>query len=148
MNENILVPIDGSDASFKALDLAADLAKHYGSTLHLVHVTQTREIPPALRQWARVEHVQSPPEWLLEEAVAENVLTGAEDRARAHGAESVERIADHGDVASCIIDIARRHAVDMIVMGTRGLSDLGGLVLGSVAHKVTHHAPCTVVTVR
>lgn len=148
MNENILVPIDGSDASFKALDLAADLAVRYKSKLHLLHVTQSREIPPALKHWARVEHVQSPPEWLLEEAVAENVLTGAEDRARAHGVEAVERIANHGDAASCIIETARGHSADMIVMGTRGLSDLQGLVLGSVAHKVTHHAPCTVVTVR
>ena len=148
MNENILVPLDGSDASFKALDLAADLAMRYGSKLHLLHVTQSREIPAALRHWAQVEHVQSPPEWLLEEAVAENVLTGAEDRARARGVESIERSADHGDIATCIIEAAKGHHADMIVMGTRGLSDLEGLVLGSVAHKVTHHAPCTVVTVR
>lgn len=148
MNEDILVPIDGSAGSFKALDFAVDLASRYGSKLWLIHVVQSREIPPALRQWARVEHVQSPPEWLLEEAVAENVLIAAEDRARARGAESVERIAHNGDVAKGIVDAAERHGVDLVVMGTRGLSDLQGLVLGSVAHKVTHAAPCTVVTVR
>ena len=148
MNENILVPIDGSDASFKALDFAADLATKYGSRLWLVHVVQSREIPPALRHWAQIEHVHSPPEWLLEEAVAENVLIAGEDRARSRGVEAVARISQNGDVARCIIDAVDNHDIDLVVMGTRGLSDLQGLVLGSVAHKVTHAAPCTVVTVR
>jgi nucleotide-binding universal stress UspA family protein len=148
MNENIMVAVDGSDASFKALDFAADLASKYGSKLWLVHVVQSREIPEGLKQWARVEHVQSPPEWLLEEAIAENVLTAAADRARAHGVKSVEGVSENGDVARCIIDAVRRHSVDVVVMGTRGLSDLQGLVLGSVAHKVSHAAPCTVITVK
>ena len=92
--------------------------------------------------------MESPPEWLLEQAIAEKVLVSASDRARRAGIDSVEPIAQNGDVARGIVDAARDHRIDTIVMGTRGLSDLQGLVLGSVAHKVTHAAPCTVVTVK
>ena len=148
MNENIMVAVDGSDASFKALDFAADLASKYGSKLWLVHVVQSREIPEGLKQWARVEHVQSPPEWLLEEAIAENVLTAAADRARAHGVKSVEGVSENGDVARCIIDAVRRHSVDVVVMGTRGLTGLKHVVLGSVAERTIRHASCAVLTVQ
>jgi len=148
MNENILVPVDGSESAFKALDFAVDLATKYGSKIWLLNVVQSRDIPEGLRHWAEVEHVTSPPEWLLEQAVAERVLVAAEDRVKDKGAGNVERVAEKGDAAGTILEVAARHRVDLIVMGTRGLSDLQGLVMGSVAHKVCHGASCTVVTVK
>jgi len=51
------------------------------------------------------------------------------------------------DQARVILDEAQRTQPDMIVMGSRGLSDIRGLVVGSVSHKVSHAAPCHVVTV-
>lgn len=55
---------------------------------------------------------------------------------------------ERGEPAEQILETAKRTDVDLIVMATRGLSDIQGLVMGSVAHKVSHAAPCTVVTVR
>ena len=78
------------------LDLAADLAARYGAKLWLVTVVQSREIPDGLRQWARTEHVLDAPEWVLENAVAENVLVGAEDRARERGATALETLVEKG----------------------------------------------------
>ena len=101
-----------------------------------------------LKEWARAEHVDSPPTVLYEQAIAENVLAGAESRAADRGAHRMERLMERGDPTKRILEEANRCAVDVIVMGTRGLSDLQGLVMGSVAHKVTHAAGCTVVTVR
>ena len=55
---------------------------------------------------------------------------------------------EYGDPAERILDCAKREHVDMIVMGTRGLSDLKGLLMGSVSHKVSHLADCACVTVK
>jgi nucleotide-binding universal stress UspA family protein len=148
MNENMLVAVDGSDGSFKAVDFAADLAEKYGSRLHLLHVVPEGSVPAGLRQWARAEHVDASPVWLYEQAVADAVLQAAEDRARDRGVDRLSRIVEHGGAAQRILVVAQRIGADLIVMGTRGLSDLQGLVMGSIAHKVSHAATCTVITVR
>ena len=135
-------------ASRALIFVAADLASRYVVKLWLVTVVQSREIPEGLRQWAHAEHISDAPEWMLENAVASNVLVAAEDRARERGISDVETIVAKGNVAEEITAAAERHGAGMLVLGTRGLSDLQGLVMGSVAHKVSHIAPCTVVTVR
>jgi nucleotide-binding universal stress UspA family protein len=53
-----------------------------------------------------------------------------------------------GSVAPAILDAAKTFDAKLIVLGTRGLSDFAGLLLGSVAHKVIHHAECPVLVVR
>ncbi len=55
---------------------------------------------------------------------------------------------ERGDAATGILAIASDSDVDTIVMGTRGLSDIQGLVLGSVAHRVAHGADCRVIAVK
>lgn len=55
---------------------------------------------------------------------------------------------DRSVTSQRIVDSARETHADMIVKGSRGLSDLAGLLVGSVSHKVTNMAPCTCVTVR
>ncbi len=76
------------------------------------------------------------------------MLDAAEERARQHGATDVNRVAEIGDPAARIVDYARHHDCDAIVLGTRGLSDIQGLLFGSVAHTVAHLSPCTCITVR
>ena len=56
--------------------------------------------------------------------------------------------AELGDAARVILDCAKERNADLIVMGTRGMSDLRGLLVGSVSHKVSHLADCSCVTVR
>ena len=58
-----------------------------------------------------------------------------------------EYIVRMGSPADVILEEAARVGVDAIVMGSRGLSDIKGLLVGSVSHKVLHAAKCTVVTV-
>ena len=148
MSGQILVPVDGSEHAFRALDVACALAKAENKAINLLHVVPSKEIPAALKRFAEVEHVHESGEHLYESAIAENVLNEARDQAIAIGAGDVELSVEHGDASRGILAAASRGDVDTIVMGTRGLSDIQGLVMGSVAHKVTHGADCRVIVVK
>ena len=150
MIKTILVPTDGSDHSEKAVGFAADLAEKYGAKVHLLHVLRdpgSANIPPDLRSYARIEHVQVTQREVIRE-IANEILEKAEHTAREHGAKEVESSIEIGSPAEWILDAARAREADLIVMGTRGLGDFQGLIMGSTAHKVTHLAPCTCITVR
>ncbi len=148
MVNTILVPLDGSEHAFKALDFASDLADKYGAGLLLLHVVAKREIPEGLRRFAEVEHIEGPPDWVYDEVVAKNILLEGKQRAAEKGVKSIQTTVRDGDPAKRIAEVARSKGVDFVVMGTRGLSDIQGLFIGSVAHKVNHLVDCTVVTVK
>lgn len=147
MAKRIIVPVDGSRHALRALDVAVDLAAQRGHRICLLHVVPSGGIPQGMEQWAAIENVHDSPRWLYDEGVAQNVLTAAEDRIADKSSLQVERVVDRGDPAKCIIAFSKAGDVAMVVMGCRGLSDFAGLVLGSVAHKVSHGAKCPVVTV-
>lgn len=148
MINKILVPVDGSEHAFKAVDLASDLAQKYEAGLLLLHVVTNRELPEGARRFAEVEHIEEPPEWIYQKIVAQNILDQSEKRAKQNGAPPTRTTIHEGDPAAVIINVAKVEDADVIVMGTRGLSDLKGLIVGSVAHKVSHLADCTVVSVK
>lgn len=148
MSGQILVPVDGSDHAIRALRVACELAKAENRKLRLLHVVPKAGVPSGLKRFAEVEHIHSPPEYLYETAIAEGVLNTARDQALSDGAESVECSVELGDATKGILQVAAREAVDTIVMGTRGLSDIQGMVFGSVAHKVAHAAECQVIVVK
>ena len=160
MVKNILVPIDGSDHAQTALELAADLAARYDAKLHLMHVLLRGEVPDEIRALSDKEGSQEPPiavgggfvdaslpaEVLKD--IAEKLLQRAEKTAKEHGAKDIECTWHQGDPARVILDHARESGTDMIVMGSRGLSDLKGLLVGSVSHKIANLFEGSVVTVK
>lgn len=148
MIKHIVVPLDGSDSAFKALELACDLAEKYQAKLLLLHVVPSRELPESVRHFAQVEGIEGPPELVYEKVVANNVLETGIKQAQDKGLKSLDELIEYGDPAKKIVDVAARRHADTIVMGTRGLSDIKGLVIGSVAHKVSHLADCTVISVK
>jgi nucleotide-binding universal stress UspA family protein len=81
-------------------------------------------------------------------AVGNVLLEDAEAVAEKAGVKNVGLVVKQGDPAKCILSSVDDENADFIVMGTRGLSDLKGLLMGSVSHKVSHLAPCTCVTVK
>jgi nucleotide-binding universal stress UspA family protein len=147
MAKKILVPVDGSKHALAALDVAADLAAQRGQKICLLHVVPSGGLPAGMEQWETIENVHDSPRWLYDEGVAQNVLTAAADRIADKPSLEVEQVVDRGDPAKSIIALSKADDVAMVVMGCRGLSDFMGLVLGSVAHKVSHGAKCPVVTV-
>ncbi|MCP5152895.1 MAG: universal stress protein [Ectothiorhodospiraceae bacterium] len=146
MSKTILVPIDGSEHSRKALELACELGTKLGASLHLLHVAQSLHEGKTLVLGAAAVTVHAPLSEL--EKAGEQVIQAATRFAREHGVDAVETEITTGDPAKRIVEAARAEKADMVVMGSRGLSDLSGLMLGSVSHKVSHLAPCTCVTVR
>ena len=92
--------------------------------------------------------MEGPPKWIYAEVIGKNILSDGAQRSQEKGVADVETVVGDGNPAEVIVDVARRKDVDLIVMGTRGLGSLEGVVLGSVAHKVNHLAEQTVITVK
>jgi nucleotide-binding universal stress UspA family protein len=147
----ILVAVDGSEHAWKALDLAVNLAKGSDTELFIIHVVPYEALPLGLREFARAENVPIEEEnarYHYSKTLGDAVTSAAETRARDQGLTKVTGWTAEGRPAESIIDAAREKDVDMIAMGSRGLSDATALFLGSVSHKVANHAPCTCVTVK
>ncbi|QOR38248.1 universal stress protein [Billgrantia diversa] len=152
MYKSILVPVDGSEGAKKALEVACQLASQGDATLHILHIPEelTHETTlvwgiGAIAIEASRQERQEP---RMRQDVGKQIVDRADKAARAKGVTRVETIIGQGDPARTIVNEAKRRGVEAIVMGSRGLSDLRGLVVGSVSHKVSHVAECTVITVR
>lgn len=145
MYTRILVPIDGSEHAKQALSVACKLLDQNASTLYLLHVPETLFYTTTL-VWG-LGAVNAEATLAEREKAGEQLLQQAAISAREQGARQVEEILTQGDPVRVILDTAKSVGVDTIVMGSRGLSDLGSVVIGSVSHKVSHSAKCRVVTV-
>ena len=119
----VLFATDFSEASRLAGETAAEVARHFGARLHVLHVvppvSDPTPAPAALR------------------AVAAELEKGL----------SIVMATTSGRVARQIVDYARRRAIDLIVLGTHGRTGVSHALLGSVAEAVTRRAPCRVLTV-
>ena len=146
MINKILVPVDGSAHSKKALEFACELAKMFESSLHLLHVVQ----PPISTQTIGIGTSVVTTEFRREdlEEIGGSMIEAARLIAIAHGCKNIETQIEAGSPARHILDSAKKHNADLIVMGSRGLTDIAGLLLGSVSHNVTHLAECSCVTIR
>ncbi len=139
MFERILVAVDGSDHSMRAVAAAKDLAQKSNGEVRVVHVHE-REFP-AVRGAVGTAETPAEAGRLLERYVKELEADGVSTSGDA-------RASRLGGAAREILHSAEEFNADLIIMGTRGLSDFAGLLLGSVAHKVIHHASCPVMVVR
>jgi len=158
--KNILVPVDGSKHSDKAVRLAADLAAKYGAKLTLLQVRLHGRLPDEIRKLSDKSGKPEPgmavgagyvePSESVEvlEDIADKLLDKAEKDAKAEGASDVDRIKTGGIAAEEILENADKINADLIVMGSRGLGGLKGLLAGSVSYKVQNLAKCSVITVK
>jgi len=140
--ETILVPVDFSDHSKEALDTAIQIAHVFGSKLHLLHCyhIQTAGIAPYGIVLPSGYHAD------IREA-AEKRLSEWQERIAKEGLPS-ETILSTDNPSLAITLSATEIDADLIVMGTRGLSGLKHIVLGSVAERVVRMAHCPVLTVK
>lgn len=137
MFETILLAVDGSKPSDRAVEVAEQLALKAGSEVVVTHVRERMA-----NAFGFIE-VETPDE-------AYELVDGVIRRLKDAGVSARGEIASaiHGYVPREILQMADATGASCIVMGSRGLSDFAGLVMGSVAHKVLHLAQCPVMVVR
>ena len=148
MIKKILVPIDGSEHASSAIEFAANMAKQNDAATHLLHVVKPDNIPEGVMDYIRVERIDETPEAVYTKVVGDHFINAARDEAKKKGVKHIETSVITGDPAETIIDYARNHDFDVIVMGSRGTGSDQGLMLGSVSSKVSHATDRTCVIVR
>ena len=140
MFEKVLLAVDGSEHALHAARTAADLVRTMKSTeIRIVVVFDS--IPP-----------------YLGEPNLQQAINARMESARVVMDKAIEVVGDipceihtefiEGSPAEAIIDVAKTRKSDVIVMGSRGLGKLAGLLVGSTSQKVVAHAPCPVLIVR
>ncbi len=138
MLKNILVAIDGSKASTNVLQSATELSEKFGAGLHLLHVVWELQIPsnpanPGLM--GKFDIVEQQHHDLLTSS-GEQLLNQAKRVAESNGASVLQAEISSGDPASEIVKYADKNQMDLIVIGSRGLGQVKGLLMGSVSRKV------------
>jgi nucleotide-binding universal stress UspA family protein len=141
----ILVPIDGSDTAERGLQEAIGLAKAFDSSLVLLSVV---EYYPMMMEMATATTWEQITTDLRSHH--QQVLERAHDAAKAAGVASEAHLEDAAASRVCdvIVDQAREHQCDLIVMGTHGRRGIEHALVGSDAERVIRMAPCAVLLVR
>ena len=136
----IVVGTDGSTGAEAAVHKVIELVRGTGATVHLVCAYPGRSSLQRIGMTARQESVDL-------RGVAGDVLARAERRLKEAGF-AIEKHAREGDPAHTILDVAGEQHADLIVVGARGNTGLRRFMLGSVAAKLAHHAPSSLLIVR
>ena len=173
MIKKILVPVDGSAHSLKAVELAGDLATKYDAEVVLLHVLLRGHMSEGLRKALEVElgteprrgggHLVNMPQQIMArvrdkknnqlsletlEVIGKYVLSKVTALCQEKGVEKVTQAVEEGDPAKTILELAASDGIDLIVIGSRGHSDLRDLVVGSVSQKVAQLSKCPCLIVR
>jgi len=139
MFRKILVGVDGSEHGYKAAKVAGELARYMQADLWVV--VSFEEVPRYLGD----SHLQEAMTARIREA--HEILRRAQENIGTIPGTLTPEVLE-GPPAEAILVAADVHGVDLIVMGTRGLGRLAGLLLGSQSQKVAAHAKCPVLLVR
>jgi nucleotide-binding universal stress UspA family protein len=176
MIKTIVVPTDGSAHAKKAIDLAADIAEKYDARIVILHallrhssesdiesLCAENTMPDSLAKkfadlrdtWVEMSAASAEPgpmfilvpDDILKE-VGDLVLKNARLRAESKDVKDITTHLVDGSPADKILAVAEKENADMIVMGSRGLGKMAGVLMGSISQKVSHLSNCTCVTVK
>jgi len=143
--KRILVPVDFSDDSMRALAYARDFAKPFGAQLSVLYVIEPIYYATPADMYATSANVAM--------LIDEQQRVGSQQLKRiaadfAKKGQRVRTLLKLGSPAHVITDTATAGKADLIIMGTHGRTGLAHIVMGSVAEKVVRTAGCPVLTVR
>jgi nucleotide-binding universal stress UspA family protein len=136
----ILVAVDSSDYAMKAFEYAIQLARAVNAKVFVVHVVQNPAMTNALVSVSELK--------ASFKKQGMKLLTSLSSISEAKFGMTVETILEEGDPPKVILDTAKKFNANMIVIGSRGLSQIKELFLGSVSHNVTKHADIPVLVVK
>jgi nucleotide-binding universal stress UspA family protein len=138
----VIAATDGSEGSIRASQVAANIARAWGSKLLLVTVVRPPEgwwgiggAPPTAT--ALTKALDEAQQQALDSTLAELDLTDVDY-------ETVEEL---GDPAATIVGFCEQHNADLLVIGRRGAGLIERFILGSVADRLVHYAPCPVMVI-
>ncbi len=137
--KKILIAIDGSEYSTKVVDTAIDYVKMLSAEAVLVYCH--KKFPSIRGEPHRSKGIAT----ILQEA--ENLIAPHLKRLQEAGVQIEERLMEE-PAGAMITNVAKIEKCDLIIMGSRGLSNLEGLIIGSVTHKVLNLAGCSVLVVK
>jgi nucleotide-binding universal stress UspA family protein len=144
---NILVPYDGSPPSNRAVEYSLRIATAVGKPSVDVHLLNVQDADANVIDYFRRDAAEVAARLVLERRDVGGKLLEAPAKVIESSGVRVERTVLLGDPAAIISSYAESRRCDMLVMGTRGLSPVGGLMLGSVTSRVIHlvDVPVTLV---
>jgi nucleotide-binding universal stress UspA family protein len=150
--EKILVPLDGSEHSLKALEIATQIAKKFEGKITLIHIysvairpvimPEPTTLTPPLIPAMTPEEVSKAVE--ATRKAGASILADGEQKVKAEKVQ-VETTLREGHTVQEIVKTAKEGKFDLIVIGGRGISKIRELLLGSVTDGVIHHAACPVL---
>lgn len=146
MFAKILLPSDGSESALSAAGAAALLAQKFGSTVTILHVFSLPTSSAPIIGAPGIDLDAATVNKFAEEvhdAVARRTGKVLEDHGITYTVEQ-----EIGHPAETIVHMAERGGYDLIVIGSRGLSEIKSFFLGSTSDKVSHHAHCPVLIVK
>lgn len=139
----ILLPVDGSESSLRAVEYALGIAKNNDAQIVAVTILDMTSLFIAIPQDTR-NQISA-----IGKRDALKIFAEVKDMAEHEGINiKTEIIESPVSAAETIIRYAKKHGIDLIVIGTKGRSGVSKILLGSVASKVVTHAPCPVFVVR
>lgn len=148
MIKKIIVALDGSKSADRALDFALDLAKKYSAEITIITVFDTASV--SLLAPGIVYAPASTTKYLNElKAFHEKVLSEALKKAKKlNTGQKVSTKLLTGRAPDEIVETAKKHGCDVLVIGNRGLGGIKEFLLGSTSHRVANEAPCPVLIVK
>ena len=147
MYDKIVVGLDGSSHGIEATKAAVELAKAFGSELHLLTVTRPYKVSAKLRQYLEAENLLGEPKYVLDD-MTNSIIADARDIADDSGLENVKTVVREGKPARTLLDYTKDNSIDLVVVGSRGVGEIDAALLGSVSQKVSLLSDCTVMIVR
>ncbi len=146
MFKRILVAVDGSRHSKRAVETAIDLTKRYQASVTLLHVIRDMPLPKEILKMIAAGEVTESRREILENS-AEIILGNAQKKFQEAGLSDVKSHYIIGDPAFQIADYAEKNGVDLIVIGHRGLGTHGEM-LGSMARKLLNMTGISCLVIR
>jgi nucleotide-binding universal stress UspA family protein len=147
MVKKILMAIDRSGYKERITTFTISLAKALGAEVTAVHVIDRSSLEPAADAYGNYMGVQIGPHEEALRKQAEELLSEAEQFGKKEGVK-VDKEVIVASPSAAIIDYAKMNNIDLITVGTMGMTGLKRFLLGSVANNVITHAHCPVLAVR
>jgi len=144
--KNIAFCTDFSENAQEAFTVAKDLAWHYGAKLHIVHVMVDFALSPPIH--STYMPIEYQPEFVeqISQASRESIQTRYISQLKEKQSYEIQLLS--GYASTEILRLAEEKEIDLIVMGSHGLTGLAHVLFGSTADRVVRKSPCSVLTVR